>query len=252
MTEDKRPEVNENRAEVEDTQRKKIEELLDEGYTPLQIEREWGYPHSTVYAIAKKRIAPKGKDNKERNSGLVEIPTLPLVLKAGQGEETISPEGILKYYFLSDGDPGAWMFRGMMLLRAAQLMNLTDVEIMKGQADAQTKAIKPILDVMEQARRDMDAAAQRAKESNMQIAEAAAMGAAGGVLGRIDAKFEELKKQKPDIATVQDPMKALMARTMEGMMSRLQTMMLGGGQSGGEQMADLGPGFVDKREEVKK
>lgn len=248
MAEDNGREIKEDGAEGEDTQRKKIEELIDEGYTPLQIEKEWGFAHSTVFDVAKKRIVPNGKDKKESKGELVELPTLPLVLKAGQGEETISPEGILKYYFLSDGDPGVWMFRGMMLLRAAQLMNLTDVEIMKGQADAQSKAIKPILDVMEQARKDMDAAAQRAKESNMQIAEAAAMGAAGGVLGRIDAKFEELKKQKTDIATVQDPMKRLMARTMEGMMSRLQTMMFGGGQPGGEQMVDLGPGFVDKRQ----
>ena len=243
MAEDNGREIKEDGAEGEDTQRKKIEELIDEGYTPLQIEKEWGFAHSTVFDIAKKKIAPKGKDKKEGKGELIEMPTLPLVLKAGQGEETISPEGILKYYFLSDGDPGAWMFRGMMLLRAAQLMNLTDVEIMKGQADAQARAIKPILDVMEQARKDMDAAAQRAKESNMQIAEAAAMGATGGVLGRIDARFEELKQQKTDIATVQNPMQGLMARTMETMLNQITSRLLGG--QGGQAMPT--PGFVDKR-----
>ncbi len=168
---------------------------------------------------------------------------MPLVLKVGTGHEMISPEGILQSYLLSDGDAGAWMFKGMMLLRAAQLMNLTDVEIMKGQADAQAKALKPIMDVMEQARKDMDAAAQRARESNAEIAEAAAMGAAGGVLGRIDAKFAEFKQQKTDIATVPDPMKGLMARTMEMMMNRMTGMM--GGSQGGQ--VGPTPGCVDKR-----
>ncbi len=245
MTEENKiPEGNEKASatpEEEDTQRKRVEELLDEGYTPMQIEKEWGISHTTVWRVARKRIAPKGNDKKEGNGELEVIPSLPLVLKAGTGQEAIAPEAILKYYFLSDGDPGAWMFKGMMLLRAAQLMNLTDVEIMKGQADAQAKAIKPILDVMEQARKDMDAAATRAKESNMAIAEAAAMGAAGGVLGRIDARFEELKQQKADIATVPDPMKGLMARTMETMMSRLTGMALPGGQ------VPPTPGMVDKR-----
>jgi hypothetical protein len=225
--------------EGEDTQRERIEELLDEGYTPVQVEKEWGFPHSTVREVAKKRITPKGVSGKGGNS---ETPTLPLVLKAGQGQEAISPEAILKYYLLCDGDAGAWMFKGMMLLRAAQLMNLTDVEIMKGQAEAQARAIKPILDVMEQARKDMDAAAARAKESSMSIAEAAAMGAVGGVLGRIDARFEELKQQKADIATVQNPMQGLMARTMELLMTRLTGMVFGGGG----QMPPT-PGLVDKR-----
>jgi hypothetical protein len=162
-----------------------------------------------------------------------------LVLKAGQGQEMISPEGMLERYLLYDGDAGLWMFKGMMLLRAAQLMNLTDVEIMKGQADAQAKSIKPILDVMEQARKDMDAAAQRARESNMEVAEAAAMGAAGGVLGRIDARFEELRQKKTDIAMAPDPMKGLMARTMETVMNQLTGMLTG-------QRGQV-PGLVDER-----
>jgi uncharacterized protein (DUF2342 family) len=57
---------------------------------------------------------------------------------------------------------------------------------------------------------------------------------------RIDERFNELKQQKPDIATVQDPMKGQMARTMEMLMNQL-TGMLFGGQVGPT------PGLVDKR-----
>ena len=80
-----------------------------------------------------------------------------------------------------------------MLLRAAQMMVLTDVEIMKGQADAQSKAIKPILDIMEQSRKDMDAAAQRARESNLEIADRAAYEAAMEVGSRIGPEIQSLK-----------------------------------------------------------
>jgi hypothetical protein len=74
----------------------------------------------------------------------------------------------------------------------------------------------------------------------MAIAEAAAAGAAARATMRIDERFNELKQQKPDIATVQDPMKGLMARTMEMMMNRLTGMVFGG-------QVPPTPGLVDKR-----
>lgn len=219
--------------EAEDTQRERIEVLLDEGYTPVQIEKEWGYPHSTVQLAAKKRLAAKGI----KASAVAKLPS---VLKAGGGQEVISPEAILQGYLLEDGDAGAFMLKGMMLLRAAQMMVLTDVEIMKGQADAQAKAIKPVLDIMEQNRRDMDAAAQRARESGMDMAEAAAAGAAARATMHIDQKFDQMMQNKADIATVPDPMKGLMARTMEMMMNRMTGQMFGG-------QVGPTPGLVDER-----
>ncbi len=217
----------------------KMRALYALGFSRKQLIVDFHFSKSSVYIA----VPVKPEEDREGPKLPMEIPRMPLVLKVGAGHEMISPEGILQSYLLSDGDAGTWMFKGMMLLRAAQLMNLTDVEIMKGQADAQAKAIKPILDVMEQARKDMDAAAARARESSVAIAEAAAMGAAGGVLGRIDARFEELRQKKTDIATVPDPMKGLMARTMETMMNRM-TGMMGGGQAG--QVLPT-PGLTDKR-----
>ena len=237
---DKEKQDNQPEPADEDTQRKRIEALLDEGYTPTQIEKEWGYPHSTVRDIAKKRITPKSvvKGEKEDEQ---EVLRFPLILKTGKGQEVISPEGILRYYFLSDGDMGAWMFKGMMLLRAAQLMNLTDVEIMKGQAEAQAIAIKPILDIMEKAREDMDAAAVRAKASTTEAAEAAAAGAAARAAVHIDERFDQMMQQKPDIAQAPNPLEGVMARTMETMFNQLTNRMFG------VQGVSSTPGFVDKR-----
>jgi len=224
--------------EVEDTQRKRIEELLDEGYTPVQIEKEWGYAHSTVRQVAKKKIAPRGRPGDEES----EMPKLPMVLKAGGGQEVISPEAILEGYLLSDGDAGTWMLKGFMLYRAAQLAVMSDVEIMKGQAEAQAKAMKPILDIMEKAREDMDAAAQRAKESNVEIATRAAAEVGGQAVGWMEEKFNQMQQQKPDIAQAKDPMKGLIARTMETVINQITGQMFGG-------RVGPTPGLVDKREQ---
>lgn len=226
--------------EDEDTQAKKIEALLDEGYTPMQVEKEWGFPHSTVWEIAKKRLKAKG-DLKEDG-----VPTLPMVLKAGSGQEVISPEALMRSFMVPDGEMGRWMLKGMMMLRAAQMMVLTDVEIMKGQADAQAKALKPILDIMEQSREDMDAAAQRARESNIEIAEIAAAGAAARAVSRIDEKFEEVKKQKADIATVPQPFQGMFARVMETAVQNLTNRLMG---TPTQQGANLPPGWSDKRQQ---
>jgi hypothetical protein len=222
----------------EDTQRKRIEELLDEGYTPVQIEKEWGYAHSTVRQVAKRRIAPKGKPGNEES----EMPKLPMILKAGGGQEVISPEAILEGYLLSDGDAGTWMLKGFMLYRAAQLAVMSDVEIMKGQAEAQAKAMQPILDIMEKAREDMDAAAQRAKESNVEIATRAAAEVGGQAVGWMEEKFNQMKQQKTDIAQTPDPMKGLLARTMETVINQITGQLFGG-------KVGPTPGLVDKREQ---
>jgi len=221
---------------AEDTQRARIEALLAEGYTPVQIEKQWGFPHSTVRDTAKKRLTPENGLAKSDNG----IPKMPMVLKAGGGQEVISPEAILQGYLLSDGDAGVWMLKGFMLYRAAQLAVMSDVEIMKGQAEAQAKSLKPILDVMDQARRDMDAAAQRARESNVEIATKAAAEVGGQAVDWMDQRFNQMQAQKPDIAQTPDPIKGLMARTMEMMMSQMSGQMFGG-------QVGANPGLTDKR-----
>ncbi|MFQ6117602.1 MAG: hypothetical protein ACE5LQ_04975 [Candidatus Bipolaricaulia bacterium] len=222
-------------SEEEISERDKVDELLDEGYTPRQIEKEWGIPHSTVHPVAKKRIKPKGKQPSDE-----EATNLPVLLKAGSGREVISPEAILRAYLTADGPAGEWMMKGFMLYRAAQLAVMTDVEIMKGQAEAQAKAMEPIMQMMEKAREDMDAAAQRAKESTMEAAAAAAGEAAARATYHIDQRFDEFMRQKPDIAQTPKPLQGLMARTMEMVFNQLVGQMFGG-------QVGPTPGMIDKR-----
>ena len=146
-----------------------------------------GFAKSTVYKVLP--INPKGKGVVEEKGNGVHLPA---VLKAGKGE-TITPEGIMSSYLLHDGVEGELMLKGMMLYRAAQLAVLTDVEIMKGQADAQAKMVKPILDMMVETRKEQDAAAERARASSADIAEQAAYQASAEVARAIAPELQGIR-----------------------------------------------------------
>lgn len=62
----------------------------------------------------------------------------------------------------------------MMKLRAAMLMVMDLVSIQKEAAEADARRIKPVLDLMKEAREEQDAAAQRSRASNIEIADKAA------------------------------------------------------------------------------
>jgi hypothetical protein len=168
--------------------------------------------------------------------------TLPVVIKDGKGE-MIAPEAVYQQLVANDGIGGEMDFRALMKWAAAIEMVQRMTQIRKGEAEAFAETVKPMLEMMEKSRQELDAAAARARESTMAIAEAAAAGAAARATMRIDERFNELKQQRPDIATVQDPMKGLMARTMEMMMNRMQSLLFGG--QGGQ--VPPTPGLVDKR-----
>lgn len=244
----------------------RVKELKDKGVKRKEIAKQLGISTSAVdRAFAKiKKIAaqqpppnPAIPEDRLREIIHEELEQkeaagdsrLPVVLKTGKGQEVISPEGIMQQYLRGDGDHGVAMLQGMMMLRAAQLMVMSDVEIMKGQAEAQATAIKPILDIMEKAREDMDAAAQRAKESGEEIAEKAAMGTAAALLGRIDQKFEEAKKEKADIASVPNPIQGVFARVMETTLNNITQRMFGGGGQPQQQGMSLPPGWSDNRQQ---
>jgi len=64
--------------------------------------------------------------------------------------------------------------RAIMKFRAAMLMVMDLVNIQKGSAEADAKRMEPVLKLMKETREEQDAAAQRAKESNREIADRAA------------------------------------------------------------------------------
>jgi len=144
--------------------------LRRQGYSAKQVKDEFGYTRSTVDQVFAEYIEPEGKVvESESGSGL------PVTVK---GTEIITPEAIMQK--LANGSQD-WHLRleGMMLLRAAQRMNRDDIEMTRMQAEADATRIKPILELMRETRLEQDAAAQRAKESNMEIAERTAYETAG-------------------------------------------------------------------------
>lgn len=208
----------------------RITELLEKKYARSQLINDFGFAPSTVDTVIREYKESHGgelpSEQPAANESSPEAANdkgaflLPTTLKVGQGKEMINPEAILNQYLLGDGDSGRWMLKGMMMLRAAQMMVLTDVEIMKGQAEAQSKAIQPILSLMEKSREDMDAAAQRAKESNQEVA----MRAAAGVGAQIMPEIEALKGQM--IATSPNPMMSMFAQTMQPLLGQVMGNMM--------------------------
>jgi hypothetical protein len=140
-------------------------------------------------------------------------------------KDMIPPEQALMGIRLQDGEYKKGFVDGMgvliMAARYNQILAASQAEIITGQ-----------LEIMKESR-----------ESGMEMAAAAAGEAAARATMHIDQRFDQLRQEKADIATVKDPMKGLMARTMETMMNRLTGMMFGQqpGQPGST------PGLVDER-----
>ena len=97
----------------------------------------------------------------------------PMVRKTGGGEEMIAPEEVLRQYMGGTPD-GEIELRAIMKFRAAMLMVMDLVNVQKGTAEADAKRMEPILRLMKETREEQDAAAHRAKESNVEIADKAA------------------------------------------------------------------------------
>jgi hypothetical protein len=170
---------------------------------------------------------------------------LPVVLKDGKGE-AISPEAVYYQLVAEDGIDGERDFKALMRWAASIELVQRMVNIRKGESEAVAKMFEPVLEMMEKSRQELDAAAARNQESMTEVAMKAGSQAGAMAMEHIDQRFNQMQERKKDIAEVQDPMKGLMARTMESMMQRMQGMMFGGGQ-GGQDLAGPTPGMVDRR-----
>ncbi|MBW1732748.1 MAG: hypothetical protein JRJ75_18135 [Deltaproteobacteria bacterium] len=137
------------------TEKEKILKLHLLGYDQEELVRLFGFKKATVYTYLP--VNPKAKKVDEELK-TEDNPALPLILKDGKGE-VLSPEAVYHRLVLSDGADGERDFRALMKWAASIEMVQRMTQIMKGQAEAQATAIKPILDIMEKAREDMDAQA---------------------------------------------------------------------------------------------
>jgi len=224
-----------------------IRDLRRQGYSAKQVKEIFGYARSTVDQVFAEFVEPEGKpedENKERN--------LPVTTK---GTEIITPEAIMQR--LANGSQD-WHLRleGMMLLRAAQRMNRDDIEMTRMQAEADATRIKPILDLMKETRAEQDSAAQRAKESNMEIAERTAYETAGQlsqVISQNNARITDSINQIRQAmgGKEENPLGEILnsIQSMQQMMQMFGISMPGmpGAQGGGAPTAQWRPPPITKR-----
>ncbi|MDD4985523.1 MAG: C2H2-type zinc finger protein [Dehalococcoidales bacterium] len=156
----------------EPSQAEQIRNYIKQGYTVKQMTSRFGFSETTIRQEIAKLVKPEGEaiDDKSKQPDNV----WPVVRKMGGGMEVISPEAVLRQY-MGGGTPEEQLeLRAIMKFRAAMLMVMDLVNVQKGTAEADAKRMEPILRLMKETREEQDAAAHRAKESNVEIADKAA------------------------------------------------------------------------------
>ncbi len=188
-----------------------IREYLAKGYGFEQLTKELHFGDKSVRREMAKVIPPSNHNNE-----------LPMVIKE---KEIMSPEAVLRYY--ADGSyEDELELRGMMKLRAAMLMVMELANLQRMTAEADVKRFTPMLEMLKESRSELDAAAARAKDSNVEIAERAAFEVAQGMKGAFSAEMQSLRAALPGEPATPDPMAAMMAEAMKPVFGQLmQTMM---------------------------
>ena len=190
----------------------KIRALSEMGFSRKQLVEDFNFSRSLVYRTLPVHAVAKmgGKKDDPRDDGL------PVLRKMGAGMDVVTPEAVLRRYM--DGEDEQRELRGMMKLRAAMLMVMDLVNILKGEAEADARRLEPILRLMQETRAEQDAAAQRAKGSTAKIAQQAAQEAVGGVVGYLEQKIPKgpLPKDMSEMLTKRlDKMWEMMDHVME-------------------------------------
>jgi uncharacterized C2H2 Zn-finger protein len=223
----------------EASEAEQIRSYLQQGLTYEDLMGKLHFKETTVrQEMAKMIIAERQAEKGEEES------LLPVVLKDGKGE-TISPEAVYYQLVREDGLDGARDFKALMKWAASIELAQRMAQVRKTESEATVKMFEPMLEMIEKSRQELDAAAQRNREAMMEVASAAAGEAAARVASHDDERFSRMQQpQKKDIAEVQDPMKGLLARTMETILNQITGTMFGGGQQGGQ--PSLPPGWQDK------
>ena len=169
----------------ETSQAEQIRTYLRRGFTIKQMTSKFGFSETTIRQEIARLVKPEGEaiDDKAKQQDNV----WPVIRKMGGGMEVISPEAVLRQY-MGGGTPEEQLeLRAIMKFRAAMLMVMDLVNVQKGSAEADAKRMEPILRLMKETREEQDAAAHRAKESNVEIAERAA-GETAGQLSQVIAQ----------------------------------------------------------------
>ena len=155
----------------EASQAEQIRTYLKQGFTVKQMTDRFGFSETTIRQEIAKLVRPEGEVIDEK--GKQPDGVWPVMRKMGGGMEVIAPEAVLRQYM--GGTPEEELeLRAIMKFRAAMLMVMDLVNVQKGSAEADARRMEPILRLMKETREEQDAAAHRAKESNVEIADRAA------------------------------------------------------------------------------
>jgi hypothetical protein len=199
--------------EEDSTVAQEIDDRLRKGYSYDQLVHEYGFSPRSVRRQMDKVVEPEKASSASPGNDR----ELPVIYKQ---TEVLNPEAMLRRY-LNGTYEDQLEFRGMMKLRAAILMVMELVNIEKGSAEAHAKLMEPVLKLMQEARLEQDAAAQRARASSLEAAREAAEETAARTAQYWDQHLAQLQTHKADIATTQHPMQGLFARLMETMFTNL-------------------------------
>ena len=184
-----------------------IRYYLSQYYSFEQLTKQLHFSETSVRREMAKSIPPASEENSH----------LPVTYKQ---TEVINPEALLRRY--SDGSyEDELELRGMVKLRAAMLMVMDLANIQKTMAEAEAKRLEPLLRVLQEGRKELDAAAARASGQSFQMAQEAAEGAVSRVIGYIDEKIPKAPppKDTSDLITKRvDKMLDMMFHTMESQM----------------------------------
>ncbi len=154
-----------------ESQAEQIRSYIKQGFTVKQLNKQFGFSETTIRQEISRLVKPEGEtiDDKTKHQDNA----WPIIRKMGGGAEVISPEAVLRQYM--GGTPEEELeLRAIMKFRAAMLMVMDLVNVQKNTAEADAKRMEPILRLMKETREEQDAAAHRAKESNVEIADRAA------------------------------------------------------------------------------
>jgi hypothetical protein len=254
-----------------------VKKLTAEGVSQREVARQLDVPRSRVQAALKPekkagdskalvpaeeirdiireelKLAREAQEEDEKDNR-----RFPMVRKLGGGMEVISPEAVLTEY-MGGGTPEEQLeLRAIMKFRAAMLMVMDLVNVQKGSAEADAKRMEPILRLMKETREEQDAAAQRAKESNIEIAERAADETAGQlsqVIVQNNAKIaDSINQIRQAMGGKEDNPLGQMLNAMQSMQQMMQMFGVAmpgmGGAPGGGPQYQLPPITHRKRNEI--
>ncbi len=205
----------------EESIKDKISELLEKGYTRVQLIKDFKFAERTVDNAIKKYKAQHGDEADEAKAGN-NSDTRSLAIPAKLDiKQVIAPEYLINHLSFVDGDNRQTFIDALLIYEAARRSVMEDVVIIQGLATAQAQITETQLRVL-----------REAKSESKEVAQAAAEEAAM----RVGQQVVEAARQAATAGSP-NPMASMVAQTMQPffgqMMGRMFGMLTGVGQPPG-------------------